>query len=199
MRISKQKALLTYYHDSIPHEKLPDFKWHCIAFIGDETRKLQSFECKLCSAKFQTLHNLKRHIDTIHDFMKMFTCECCNYSSCKEDLENHICKSVHEKNNQLECEESFSEIGKEKEHIEFVHESKNTMDEQVDKENLISSKKEVEEDLKNHVVKFIYSEKASKFCKTFALLLSYVAPVKSKMEISQNFMAFLEYMNFTFL
>ena len=28
------------------------------------------------------------------------------------------------------------------------------------------------------------------------LLLSYVVPVKSKMEISQNFVAFSEYMNF---
>ena len=31
------------------------------------------------------------------------------------------------------------------------------------------------------------------------LLLSYVVPVKSKMEISQNFVAFSEYMNFTYL
>ena len=29
------------------------------------------------------------------------------------------------------------------------------------------------------------------------LLLSYVVPVKRKMEISQNFVAFSEYMNFT--
>ena len=36
-------------------------------------------------------------------------------------------------------------------------------------------------------VKFIYSEK------------SYVVPVKSKVEISQNFVVFSEYMNFTFL
>ena len=45
-------------------------------------------------------------------------------------------------------------------------------------------------------IKFIYSEKATKFCKIFTLLLSYVVPVKSKMKISQNFMAFSEYMNF---
>ena len=43
---------------------------------------------------------------------------------------------------------------------------------------------------------FIYSEKVTKCCKTSALLLSYVVPVKSKVEISQNFVAFLEYMNF---
>ena len=41
-------------------------------------------------------------------------------------------------------------------------------------------------------VKFIYSEKATKFCKIFTLLLSYVVPV-SKVEISQNFVAFSEY------
>ena len=45
-------------------------------------------------------------------------------------------------------------------------------------------------------VKFIYSEKATKFCKISTLLLSYVAPVKSKVEISQNFVALSEYMNF---
>ena len=46
-------------------------------------------------------------------------------------------------------------------------------------------------------VKFIYSEKATKFCEIFPLLLSYVVPVKSKGKISQNFVAFSEYMNFT--
>ena len=45
-------------------------------------------------------------------------------------------------------------------------------------------------------VKFIYSEKATKFCEIFALLLSYVVPVKSKLKILQNFVAFSEYMNF---
>ena len=45
-------------------------------------------------------------------------------------------------------------------------------------------------------LKFIFSEKATKFCEIFTLLLSYVVPVKSKMDISQNFVAFSEYMNF---
>ena len=43
--------------------------------------------------------------------------------------------------------------------------------------------------LQTSKIKFIYSEKAT-------LLLSYVVPVKSKVEISQNFVAFSEYMNF---
>ena len=42
-------------------------------------------------------------------------------------------------------------------------------------------------------VKFIYSEKATTFCEISTLLLSYLVPVKSKMEISQNFLAFSEY------
>ena len=46
------------------------------------------------------------------------------------------------------------------------------------------------------VLKFIYSEKATTFCEIFTLLLSYVVPVKSKVKISQNFVAFSEYMNF---
>ena len=41
-------------------------------------------------------------------------------------------------------------------------------------------------------------EKATKFCEISTLLLSYVVPVKSKVEISQNFVAFSEYMNFNF-
>ena len=45
-------------------------------------------------------------------------------------------------------------------------------------------------------LKFIYSEKATKFCEISTLLLSYVVPVKSKMEISQNFVAFSEYLTF---
>ena len=36
-------------------------------------------------------------------------------------------------------------------------------------------------------VKFIYSEKATKFCEIFTLLLSCVVPVKSNVKISKNF------------
>ena len=46
------------------------------------------------------------------------------------------------------------------------------------------------------VVKFIYSEKATKFCKISTLLLPYVVPVKVRLEILQNLVAFSEYMNF---
>ena len=46
-------------------------------------------------------------------------------------------------------------------------------------------------------VKFIYSEKATKFCKIFFLLLTVCTVVKSKGKIFQNFLAFSEYMNFT--
>ena len=47
-------------------------------------------------------------------------------------------------------------------------------------------------------LKFIcYSEKVTKFCEISTLLLSYVVPVKSKVEISKNFVAFSEHLNFT--
>ena len=46
-------------------------------------------------------------------------------------------------------------------------------------------------------LKFVYSEKATKFCKISTLLLSSMHTDKSKLEISQNFLAFSEYMNFT--
>ena len=46
------------------------------------------------------------------------------------------------------------------------------------------------------VIKFIYSEKAKKVCEISTVDLSYVVPVKSMVEISQNFVAFSEYMNF---
>jgi hypothetical protein len=45
--------------------------------------------------------------------------------------------------------------------------------------------------------KFIYLEKATTFCEISTLLLSYVVQVKSKVEISQNYVAFSEYINFT--
>ena len=45
-------------------------------------------------------------------------------------------------------------------------------------------------------LKFIYSEKAAKFCEIFPLLLTVFTIVKSKGKISQNLMAFSEYMNF---
>ena len=46
------------------------------------------------------------------------------------------------------------------------------------------------------LIKFIYSEKDTKFCGIFTLLLSYVVPVKSKVKISQIYVAFSQYMNF---
>ena len=47
-------------------------------------------------------------------------------------------------------------------------------------------------------VNFIYSERATKFCETSIVDLSYLVPIKSMVEISQNFVAFSGYMNFTF-
>ena len=46
------------------------------------------------------------------------------------------------------------------------------------------------------LLKFIYSEKATIFCEIFTVDLSYVVMVKSTVEISQNFVAFSDYMNF---
>ena len=48
------------------------------------------------------------------------------------------------------------------------------------------------------IVKFIYSENATKFCEISTLHLSYVVGVKSTVEISHNFVIFLEYMNFKY-
>ena len=45
-------------------------------------------------------------------------------------------------------------------------------------------------------LKFIYSEKATEFCEIFPLLLTVCTVVKSKGKISQNIVAFSEYMNF---
>ena len=42
----------------------------------------------------------------------------------------------------------------------------------------------------------IHSEKAANFCEMSTLNLSYVATVKSTLEILQTFVAFSEYMNF---
>ena len=46
------------------------------------------------------------------------------------------------------------------------------------------------------LLKFIYSEKATKFCEIFTILLTTVHTVKSKGKISENFVAFSEYMKF---
>ena len=50
---------------------------------------------------------------------------------------------------------------------------------------------------RGYVLKFIYSEKAAKFCEIFPLLLTVCTVVKSKGKILQNFVVFSEYMNFT--
>ena len=46
----------------------------------------------------------------------------------------------------------------------------------------------------NPIVKFKYSEKATKFCEIFTLLLTIIHTVKSKAKISQNVVAFSEYL-----
>ena len=48
-------------------------------------------------------------------------------------------------------------------------------------------------------LKFIYSEKATKFFEIFSLLLTICTLVKNKGKISQIFVAFSEYMNFNLL
>ena len=48
------------------------------------------------------------------------------------------------------------------------------------------------------VLKFVYSEKTTKFWEIFPLLLTVCTVVKSKVKISQIFLAFSEYMNFNF-
>ena len=46
------------------------------------------------------------------------------------------------------------------------------------------------------ICKVHFTMKTTKFCDISTLLLSYVVPVKSKVEISQNFVAISRYMNF---
>ena len=51
---------------------------------------------------------------------------------------------------------------------------------------------------KAKLIKFIYSEKATKFCKISNLLLPVCTVDKSKVEISQNFVALSEYTSFKY-
>ena len=46
------------------------------------------------------------------------------------------------------------------------------------------------------ILKLLYSEKATKVCKISTLLLTECTVVKSKVKISQKFVAFSEYVNF---
>ena len=59
-----------------------------------------------------------------------------------------------------------------------------------------SNKASFDKTQKPTTVKFIYSEKATKISEISTLLLSYVVPVKNKVEILQKILAFSEYMNF---
>ena len=50
--------------------------------------------------------------------------------------------------------------------------------------------------VERELIKFIYFEKATKFCEISTVDLSYVVQVKSTVEILQSFVAFSEYINF---
>ena len=63
---------------------------------------------------------------------------------------------------------------------------------------MVQARRKVKTNLEGQIeghFKFIYSEKATKFCEISTVD---VVPVKSTVEISQNFIAFSEYMNFTY-
>ena len=47
-------------------------------------------------------------------------------------------------------------------------------------------------------LKFIYSEKATKFCEISTLILTDTTWDKSKVEVLQTFVTFSEYMNFIY-
>ena len=64
------------------------------------------------------------------------------------------------------------------------------------KETDVQSGYELLKWMEKKMLKFIYSEKATKFYEISTVDLSYVVTVKSTVEISQNFVAFSEYMNF---
>ena len=49
------------------------------------------------------------------------------------------------------------------------------------------------------LLKFIYSEKATNFCKISTIDLTYISPVKSTVDILQNFEAFSEHMKFNII
>ena len=48
-------------------------------------------------------------------------------------------------------------------------------------------------------LKLMYSEKVTNFCEIFPVLLTVCTVAKSKGKILQNFVAFLEYMNFNII
>ena len=49
-----------------------------------------------------------------------------------------------------------------------------------------------------YIIKLRFSEKATKFDEMSILVLTLISNDKTKMEISSNFVVFLEYMNFTY-
>ena len=61
---------------------------------------------------------------------------------------------------------------------------------------LICQVLKMSEGIQRNSIKFIYSEKATKVFKIFTLPLTLCTEVRSKVKISQNFVAFSEYMNF---
>ena len=66
---------------------------------------------------------------------------------------------------------------------------------QIDLANLIQKTNQIG-GMFHYLLKFIYSKKATKFCEIIPLLLTVCTVVKIKGKISQNFVAFSDYMNF---
>jgi hypothetical protein len=112
-RICKTRSTKKEIHTALGHKSKP----------GHEGRKLT--KCSICDAKFKFKHNLKIHIDTVHEEKKPFKCNLCEFNCVtNKGLHSHE-TSIHLK--PFECEACGVRFGREiylKRHIISVHEEK---------------------------------------------------------------------------
>ena len=86
---------------------------------------VEKYKCEICKHNFSSKHNLKVHMENVHEGLKRFTYDkCAKKFTEKKALTLHI-KGVHEKIKEFNCDrcnKKFSKGYNLKVHVQTVHE-----------------------------------------------------------------------------
>ncbi len=84
---------------------------------------VEELSCTTCNKKFSRKFTLQRHVQTVHQNLKLFYCKLCNrYFSQKNNLEKHLIS--HAQDNPFNCSlcsQTFASKEKLKRHFASVH------------------------------------------------------------------------------
>ena len=87
--------------------------------------QVEEFSCEQCDYRAARRYNLKKHVDVVHEKVKLFTCKKCYFKTGAEStLKSHV-EVTHDRIKRFECQQCNYRAGSKynlKQHIKEVHE-----------------------------------------------------------------------------